>query len=89
MYKSEVKYFKDCIAVIDPASGPDGTTFWAYDGETITPLPYSEPSEEYIHTIKFMEQIKKDLESMCYYTFYNGDSGDESTKPVATMGAQP
>jgi len=40
---------------------------------------YPEPSEEYIHTIKFMEQIKKDLESICNYaTFYNGDSGDET-----------
>ena len=28
---------------------------------------YPEPSEEYIHTIKFMEQIKKDLESICNY----------------------
>lgn len=54
--------------------------------DEVKPLPYNGPSEDYIHTIKFMEQIKKDLESICYATFYNGDSGDE-TKSLAAMGA--
>jgi hypothetical protein len=35
--------------------------------EEITPLKYPEPSEEYIQNLEFMEKIKKDLESVCFY----------------------